>query len=116
MDDDPPIRTWLRHILEGRGYQVQEASDGEEALATLERLEPALVVLDLFMPKVDGLEGILYLQSCAKPVKILAISADPVDGYDVSRTAKLFGANDTLTKPFGGATFLQHIRALLSNP
>jgi DNA-binding response OmpR family regulator len=114
-DDDHQIRAWIRQILESKGYQVEEASDGKEALAYLEQAEPALVVLDLFMPNVDGLEVILNLRSCAKPVKILALSANPINGYNTCRTAEVFGAHDTLVKPFDAETFVLHVEALLSH-
>ncbi len=113
-DDDPQLRAWIRQILESRGYQVEEACDGKEALAYLERAEPAVVVLDLFMPNVDGLEVILSLRSCAKPVKILALSANPINGYNTCRTAEVFGAHDTMVKPFDAATLVQHVETLLS--
>lgn len=115
VDDDQQIRAWLCHILESKGYHVEQACDGEEALTILKRLEPALIVLDLFMPNVDGFEVILHLRGGAKPVKVLAMSGNPVDGYDASRTAKLFGASETMTKPFDAATFLQHVEMLLAH-
>ena len=115
-DDDDQIRVWVRRILESKGYQVEEASDGKEVLGYLKQAEPALVVLDLFMPNVDGLEVILYLRSCAKPVKILALSGNPINGYNTCRTAEVFGAHDTLVKPFDAETFMQHVEALLSHP
>ncbi len=114
-DDDHQIRVWIRQILESKGYQVEEVSDGKEALAYLKQTEPALVVLDLFMPNVDGLEVILYLRSCAKPVKILALSANPINGYNTCRTAEVFGAHDTLVKPFDAETLVEHVEALLSH-
>ena len=115
-DDDDQIRVWVRRILESKGYQVEEARDGKEVLGYLKQAEPALVVLDLFMPNVDGLEVILYFRSCAKPVKILALSANPINGYNTCRTAEVFGAHDTLVKPFDAETFMQHVEALLSHP
>ena len=115
-DDDDQIRVWVRRILESKGYQVEEARDGKEVLGYLKQAEPALVVLDLFMPNVDGLEVILYLRSCAKPVKILALSGNPINGYNTCRTAEVFGAHDTLVKPFDAETFMQHVEALLSHP
>ncbi len=114
-DDDHQIRAWIRQILESKGYQVEEVCDGKEALAYLKQTEPALVVLDLFMPNVDGLEVILYLRSCAKPVKILALSANPINGYNTCRTAEVFGAHDTLVKPFDAETLVEHVEALLSH-
>jgi len=113
-DDDQQIRTWVRQILEFKGYQVEEARDGKEVLAYVERVEPALILLDLFMPKVDGLEVLLHLRSCAKPVKILALSGNPISGYNACQTAKVFGAHDTIAKPFSAQDLLQKVESLLS--
>lgn len=116
VDDDQQIRGWLRHILEDRGYQVEEVGDGQAALAFLGRTEPALIVLDLFMPNKDGAEILVYLQSRARPIKTLAISGQIVGGHDLTQTAIILGAHDALAKPFDAETFLNHVEALLSYP
>lgn len=116
VDDDQQIRLWLRRLLEPKGYQVEEAGDGYAALAYLERAEPALVVLDLFMPKVEGLEIILHLRSQARSVKVLAISGNPIPGFNACEAARTFGAHDALAKPFSADLFLQRVEALLSHP
>ena len=54
VDDDHQIRAWVRRTLEFNGYHVEVAGDGKEALAYLKWAEPALILLDLFMPNVDG--------------------------------------------------------------
>ncbi|MDK2742499.1 MAG: response regulator [Nitrospira sp. BO4] len=114
VDDDHQIRVWVRRILESKGYQVEEAGDGKEALAYLERAEPVLILLDIFMPNVDGLEVLLHLRLCAKPSKILVLSGNPINGFDVCRTAKVFGAHDIIVKPFSAQGLLQRIESLLS--
>lgn len=116
VEDDPQIRKWLRNLLEAKGYQVEEARDGYEALGYLERVRPALVVLDLFLPKVDGLEIIMHLRSCAKQIKVLAISGNQIPGFDVGKTATMLGADDALAKPFSAETFLTSVDVLLSQP
>ena len=116
VDDEPPIREWLRSILEAKGYQVQEAHDGYAALACLERAKPALIVLDIFLPKVDGLDIILHIRSSAMPTKILGISGNQIPGYDVCKTAKVLGADEALAKPFSAEIFLQQVETLLSRP
>ncbi len=116
VDDDQQIRLWLRHLLEGKGYKVDEADDGYAALAYLKHTQPTLVVLDLFMPKVDGLEIILQLRSGARALRVLAISGNPIPGYDACVAAKAFGAHDVLAKPFDAATFLKHVDTLLPHP
>lgn len=82
--------------------------------AYLEWAEPALILLDVFMPDVDGLEVLWYLRSRAKPVKILALSGNPINGYNLCHIAKVFGAHETLAKPFSGQDLLQRVEALLS--
>ncbi len=116
VDDDPQIRVWLRHILEERGYQVEEVGDGKEALASLQRTEPALMVLDLFMPNMDGAEVLNYLRSKDRSIKTLAISGQIFGGYDLTQTAIVLGAHDALSKPFDAETFLNCVDALLSHP
>lgn len=113
---DPQVRGWLRNLLEGRGHQVAEARDGYEALACLERAvpAPALLVIDLFLPKVDGLEVISYLRSRASRIKILAIPGNAVPGFDACEIAKLLGAGDTLPQPFSTELFLQRVDSLLA--
>ena len=116
VDDDPQTRVWLRSLLEASGYQVEEADNAYAALAYLERAKPALVVLDIFLPKVDGLDIIMHIRSSAKPAKILGISMNQIPGYDVCRTAKVLGADEALAKPFSAETFLNHVEALLPHP
>lgn len=80
VDDDQQMRTWLRQILESKGYRVQEASDGYEALASIERSEPSLMVVDIGLPKFSGLDIIMHLRSHHHAVKVLAISGQILDG------------------------------------
>lgn len=113
VDDDPQLRGWLCRILEDKGHQVEAVGDGKEALAFLERTEPALIVLDLFMPNMDGAEVILHLRSNAQPIKILAISGRMINGYGMTQTAIVLGAHDALAKPFSAGEFLQRVETLL---
>ncbi|MFO0699231.1 MAG: response regulator [Nitrospira sp.] len=116
VDDDQQMRTWLRQILEDKGYHVQEARDGYEALASVERSEPALMVVDICLPKFSGLDIIMHLRSRHQSVKVLAISGQILNSYDIRQTAKAMGAHDTLAKPFGSEDFLQRVDALLVHP
>jgi DNA-binding response OmpR family regulator len=113
--DELQLRSWLRHLLESKGYQVEEASDGYAALACIERGRLALVVLDLSLPKVNGLEIIIYLQAHFPSLRILAICANLIEGIDTCRAATGLGAHDALAKPFSSEEFLQRVEALLSN-
>lgn len=113
---DPQVREWLRTLLEAKGYRVAEASDGYQALAYLEQAAPALLVLDLFLPKVNGLEIISYLRSRTSRIKILAIPGNAVPGVDACEIAKLLGAGDALRHPFSQELFLQRVDRLLADP
>ncbi len=113
-DDNRQICGWLRAVLEAEGYRVIEAGDGREAMAAIEREGPDLMILDMYLPVQDGLETILMLQQMQSPVKILAISGQPLPGYDILKIAKAFGAHGVLEKPFSQELLLQEILALLS--
>jgi two-component system response regulator MprA len=110
VDDDPGIRTSLRRMLAYEGYQVSEAEDGRAALsAALDQL-PDLVVLDLMLPGIDGLEVCRRMRE-VDDVPILMLTAldgtrDEVMGLDT-------GADDYLAKPFVKEQLLARIRALL---
>jgi len=108
-DDDPQILRALRVTLGARGYDVVTARDGAEALAAAAHEHPDLVMLDLGMPHLDGLEVIAGLRGWTQ-VPILVVSgrsgaADKVDALDA-------GADDYVTKPFSIDELLARIRAL----
>lgn len=111
VDDDRAVRESLRRSLEFNGYQVAMASDGAEALATFAGIAPDLVVMDVMMPRLDGLETTRALRAAGHDVPILVLTArdavgDRVDGLDA-------GADDYLTKPFALEELLARLRALL---
>jgi DNA-binding response OmpR family regulator len=116
VDDEPQLRGWLRQILESKGYQVEEAADGDEVMDCVKQVEPALVVLDIYMPGKEGFETILDLQSHFSSVKILAISGNKTLGHDTLPIARLLGAHHVMAKPFSADGFLQRVEVLLSHP
>jgi len=110
VEDEPKITRFLRQGLTYEGYEVDVAYDGEEALAKLRQSEPDIVILDIMLPSIDGLEVCRRLRTFSKvPVIMLtareAIS-DRVAGLDS-------GADDYLVKPFAFDELLARIRALL---
>ncbi len=110
IEDEEPIRCFLRAFLERRGFHLVEAATGEEGLALAEEHRPALVLLDLGLPGMDGLEVIRRLRAWSA-TPILVISArgkeqDKVDALDA-------GADDYLTKPFGVAELAARMRVSL---
>jgi DNA-binding response OmpR family regulator len=117
MDDDESLREGLRVVLEGAGYEVMEAPDGEAGLR-LQRVHPAdLVLVDIFMPERDGLEVIKALRVESPRVKIIAMSGGGRTGQiEVLSAAAAFGAARTLLKPFEPRELLKTIRELLGEP
>ncbi|PYO99244.1 MAG: response regulator [Gemmatimonadetes bacterium] len=114
MDDDELLRGALRVTLEGAGYEVMEAANGDEGLR-LQRAHGADVVLvDIFMPVRDGLEVIKALRAEIPESKIIAVSGGGRTGQiEVLRAAAAFGASRTLLKPFAPRVLLTAIRELL---
>ena len=112
VDDEPAVRDSLRRALELEGYEVELASDGEEALGLLSGdREPEAVILDILMPGIDGLEVCRRLRKSGNTLHVLMLTARAeVD----SRVAGLdAGADDYLPKPFALAELLARLRALL---
>jgi two-component system, OmpR family, response regulator MprA len=110
VDDDPEIVSFLKRGLTYEGYTVDTASDGAEALARARDAEPGLVILDVMMPGIDGLEVSRRLRQAGK-VPIIMLTAK---GTVTDRIAGLdSGADDYLVKPFSFDELLARIRALL---
>jgi two-component system KDP operon response regulator KdpE len=113
VDDEPALRRALRANLEARGYEVTAVETGEEALTVAATSQPDLVILDLMLPGLSGLEvcEALRVQSA---VPILVLSAHGEEQTKVS--ALDLGADDYLTKPFGMDELVARVRALLRRP
>jgi two-component system response regulator MprA len=110
-DDEPQLRRALERALKLEGYEVSLASDGEEALAAVGAARPDAVVLDVLMPKLDGLEACRALRARGDRTPVLMLTArdgvaDRVDGLDA-------GADDYVVKPFALEELLARLRALL---
>jgi len=111
VDDDRAVRDSLRRSLEFNGYDVAVATDGAEALAGIARSAPDVVVMDVMMPRLDGIETTKALRASGNDLPIIVLTAldsvgDRVDGLDA-------GADDYLTKPFALEELLARMRALL---
>jgi two-component system KDP operon response regulator KdpE len=110
VDDEPNIIGTITPLLRGRGYEVSAAMSGRGALDAAERDAPDLVILDLGLPDMDGVEVCRQLrQAAATP--ILVLSAREAEGDKVA--ALDAGADDYVTKPFGTAELLARIRVAL---
>lgn len=111
VDDDRAVRESLRRSLQFNGYQVELAADGQQALDWLAEQRPDAMVLDVMMPRVDGLEVARKLRSTGDDLPILVLTArdavsDRVAGLDA-------GADDYLPKPFALEELKARVRALL---
>ncbi|RAG84571.1 DNA-binding response regulator [Streptacidiphilus pinicola] len=111
VDDEPALRDALESSLAFEGYEVLTASDGLEALDAVAAEQPDLVLLDIMMPRMDGLTAVRRLRSRGDTVPVLMLTArdavgDRVTGLDV-------GADDYLAKPFELDELLARVRALL---
>jgi two-component system KDP operon response regulator KdpE len=110
VDDEKPLRDFVRRNLEVRGYRVCTASNGLEALAIFRNEVLQLVIMDIMMPHMDGLEATRRIRE-ASHVPIIILTAlgeesDKVRAFDL-------GADDYLTKPFGVGELLGRVRAVL---
>jgi DNA-binding response OmpR family regulator len=111
VDDEQPIQTLLSFPLQRDGYDVVVASDGREALARYEEQPPDLVVLDVMLPRMDGLEVCKRLRAKGETVPIIMLTAkseeiDKVLGLEL-------GADDYITKPFSMREFRSRVKAAL---
>lgn len=111
VEDDEAIADVLRRSLRAEGHEVQSAGDGVEALTVAESFSPDLVILDLGLPRLDGMEVLRRLRKEDGDVPVLILTArteteDRVEGLDT-------GADDYLPKPFERDELLARIRALL---
>jgi two-component system KDP operon response regulator KdpE len=110
VDDEPQIRRALSINLQARGYEVEVAPDGEHALEVAARKHPDVVVLDLGLPGIDGVEVIRGLRGWSQ-VPIVVLSVRDAEGDKVA--ALDAGADDYVTKPFGMDELLARLRAAL---
>jgi two-component system KDP operon response regulator KdpE len=110
VDDEPNIIGTVTPLLRARGYEVFSAMSGRAALDAVEREKPDLIVLDLGLPDIDGVEVCRQVRRTLS-VPILVLSARGAEGDKVS--ALDAGADDYVTKPFGAEELLARIRATL---
>ena len=116
VDDEPDILEFLRYNLVKEGYEVFTASNGEEGLSIAEREKPHLIVLDIMMPKMDGVEVCRTLRNNRQFDQTL-IAFLTAREEDYSQIAALdVGGDDYITKPIRPRVFTSRIKALLRRP
>lgn len=98
VDDDRDVRDMLARFLKRRGYIVEHAGDGEAALKAVRERDPDLMLLDIYLPKMTGLEVLYALRDESVHTRTIALSAIPDD--EMVRASKELGATAFLAKPF----------------
>jgi len=110
VEDEPTLVATLRYNFEREGFQVTTAGDGEQALSAARDEHPDLIILDLMLPKMDGLDVCRMLRrDMATPILMLTAKTEEVDkvvGLEI-------GADDYVSKPFGMRELIARVRALL---
>jgi DNA-binding response OmpR family regulator len=114
VDDEAYIVTSLEYVMQSAGFEVAVAYDGEEALQKVAETVPALVILDLMMPKLDGFEVCKKIRQNPlwKDIRIIILTAK---GRDIERKKGMsLGADDYMTKPFSTRDILNRVKELLA--
>lgn len=97
VDDEPGVCEYLREFLEAKGYAVTTASSGVEALTAVDRARPHLVLLDILMPGMDGLEALQRILEIDPTIGVIMLTS--VDDHQMVKKAVGKGAYDYITKP-----------------
>lgn len=114
VEDDEQFREFLRDVLDRHGYEVDAVSDGNEALRMLDAHQPDLVITDLVMPGVDGLELVIEMRRSSTSLPIIAISGGMVTApQSYLKVARALGANAVLEKPFYADALIAKVSALI---
>ena len=111
VEDESTLAMIIKDTLEGQGFRIRLAKDGEEGLQSFFREKPDVLVADVMMPRMDGFEMVRRLRKTDKRTPVLFLTArsainDVVEGFEL-------GANDYLKKPFGMQELIVRIKALL---
>jgi len=111
IEDDPHILLGLEEVLKSEGYEIAACSRGDEAVASVVKFQPALIVLDVMLPGASGYDICKQLRAKKNSTPILMLTAK---GQEIDKVIGLdLGADDYVTKPFGVRELLARIQALL---
>ncbi len=114
VDDEPAIETIHRVMLEQQGFIVRYSYSGPELFASLEEEKPDLIILDVMMPEMDGLEVLRRLKAAPETSSIPVILLTALDEYDDSLAGYKMGADYYIAKPFTKAQMMTVINHLLN--
>ena len=112
VDDDPDIRTFVADLLAEEGYEVRTAANGRQAMHVLASWHPAVILLDLMMPEMDGRAFLAAQQTDADLILIPVIVMSA--SYNLKDGAALMAATDVLAKPFAIDQLLSKVETLVS--
>ena len=112
VDDESAIRESISLLLEEKGYKVQTANNGREGIRVFESFQPDLVLTDISMPDMEGIEFMRILRKRREGLPIIVMSGNVV-GAKFLKSASLFGAVATLQKPFSNKDLLKSIEKFL---
>jgi len=114
IDDDTLFRQMLRQTLEREGYEVVEASDGDEGIKLYRQVPADLIIMDIIMPGREGISTIIEIRNDFPDTKIIAISGGgSIDPRIYLEVAERYGTSRTFSKPFEPKELLDAIRELL---
>ena len=111
VDDEDALRTIVHHELQSHGYEVHEAEDGEVALQKLDSTRFDLVILDIYMPNIDGMEVLRKIREKKIMTKVIMLTG--VNELKIARESVALGANDFITKPYDFKNLLACINRVL---
>jgi len=115
VEDHPTMREAMRLVLEGEGFEIEEAADGQRALEMVRDDPPDLVFLDMHIPGSSGAEVLAEVRAdpLTAGVRVIIVTADGEEGRE---RAIAMGADDYFTKPFSPITLLHTVEQVLSAP
>jgi len=116
VDDDAMARGFFRTLLAAEGYEVLEAGDGSEAVRLFRQGGVDIIVTDIYMPKMNGLDAILEMDPKAQGIPVIALSGGGQDGSgsDPLELAESLGVSRTFHKPFDYKVFVATVAELLA--
>lgn len=111
IDDDPSVTSTIKRGLSHEGYVVETANSGEEGLVMIHDQKPDLIILDVMMPRLDGLEVLRRLRSSDKQLPVLLLTARDTPSDEA--LGLQYGADDYVVKPFDWVVLMARVNALL---
>jgi CheY-like chemotaxis protein len=116
VDDDAIVRETLVEILSSEGYDLVTAQDGRHGLKLFRSENPDLVVTDIIMPEMEGIQMITEIRAMDPKAKVIAVSGGArIGNTDFLKIARLLGANDVVYKPFDPDDFLARVSKCLAS-